>query len=138
MNKAIVRLRRVARKYAIDRRLAHIALAESERQHALLTETHNALVGARARLARSTGSADAGHLAMASEWSGRLAEAMHHIAEDRHRAQCRSDDHRRLALQAVGQEDLILRRIGAMEQAQAAAGSAAHAAGRRRFKADNR
>jgi hypothetical protein len=69
------RLQRVLRKYAIDRRLAGLALAKAEGERAALQATEAQLANARKKLTANSVTRSGDALAAACEWNGRLLTA---------------------------------------------------------------
>jgi hypothetical protein len=119
MNRRSTRLRRVARKYALERRVAQLALAKAERERAALMETE-----ARLRLARQqitpVGEALSGKdLAIGGEWASRLDGATRNLAPSIRAAEDGSAHAATAAQRAGGQEELLRQRIGSAVSAEA-------------------
>lgn len=110
------RLKRIARKYAIDRGLAQRALAKTERQRNALAQTRTDLERAGARLSAGCGEVRSLDLAAASEWQGRLAIATGQVDEALVRIDSEAQAQRAAALRANGRVDLIDRRLNELRQ----------------------
>lgn len=104
-------MRRIARKYAIDLRLAQLALAKTERQRHSLAETRGDLERSRARLAAECGEVEAPDLAAANEWQGRIAIATQQLDAALVRVDGETQRQQVLALCAKGRADLVDRKI---------------------------
>jgi hypothetical protein len=119
MNRRSTRLRRVARKYALDRKVAQLALAKAEQERAALMETNMRLQLARQQLATMGKAASGKDLAIGGEWAGRLDGATRSLAPSIKAAEDRSVDAASAAQRVGGQEELLRQRIGSAVSAEA-------------------
>jgi hypothetical protein len=119
MNAKSTRLRRVARKYALDRRIAQLALAKAEWECAALVETETRLRLARAQVASMGDALSGKDMAMGGEWAGRLDAATRNLAPSIKAAEGQSADATKAAQRAGGQEELLRERLGSAVSAEA-------------------
>jgi hypothetical protein len=113
------RLRRVARKYALERRVAQLALAKAEHERASLVETNARLRSAREQLAPVGEALSGKDLAIGGEWAGRLDGATRNLAPSIRAAEQSSAVAADAAQRAGGQEELLRQRIGSAVSAEA-------------------
>jgi hypothetical protein len=113
------RLRRVARKYALERRVAQLALAKAEHERASLVETNARLRSAREQLAPVGEALSGKDLAIGGEWAGRLDDATRNLAPSIRAAEQSSAVAADAAQRAGGQEELLRQRIGSAVSAEA-------------------
>jgi hypothetical protein len=113
------RLRRVARKYALDRRIAQLALAKAEREREALIETNARLRWAREQIAPASDALSGKDIAIGGEWAGRLDGATRNLAPSIRAAEQSSAVAANAAQRAGGQEELLRQRIGSAVSAEA-------------------
>ncbi len=111
MNDRSHRLRRVARKYALDCRIADCAAAQAERELRALVQQHQQLSAARHMMAIDCGQGRAADLAASAEWLSRLAIASFNLEPAVQTARALASARKRDAQQAIGRRDIIDRRI---------------------------
>lgn len=134
MNARSDRLCRVARKYALDCRVAEWAAAQAEKEYRTLFQRQQQLFSARAMMGGHHGHLRAGDLAVSSEWSSRLAAAAFDLEPAVRQARLAADICKGDAQRATGRRDIIDRRIDEAYQSEmrgADQKQAAHLAGRR-------
>jgi hypothetical protein len=109
----------VARKYALERRVAQLALAKAEHERASLVETNARLRSAREQLAPVGEALSGKDLAIGGEWAGRLDGATRNLAPSIRAAEQSSAVAADAAQRAGGQEELLRQRIGSAVSAEA-------------------
>jgi hypothetical protein len=137
MNRRSTRLRRVARKHALDRKVAQLALAKAEQERAALMETNMRLQLARQQLATMGKAASGKDLAIGGEWAGRLDGATLSLAPSIRAAEHNSAVAANAAQRADGQQELLLQRIGSAISAEAQQHEARQAYARQRKQSED-
>jgi hypothetical protein len=136
MNLRSTRLRRVARKYVLERRVAQLALAKAEHERAALVETNARLRSAREQIAPVGEALSGKDLAIGGEWAGRLDGATRNLAPSIRAAEQSSAVAATAAQRAGGQEELLRQRIGSAVNAEARQFEARQAYARQRKQSE--
>ncbi len=105
------RLQRVARKYALDQRLAQFDQAKAERERQSLERTHDQLGVARRNLLPDNAPPSASDFAAMGEWADRLDRAATLLCPSIERARQSAVSEARRAQQAKGRIDTVAQKI---------------------------